>query len=390
MTNKEDRDIWNEENDLNYEKGEGINLTDGIILIIIFFILFGVGFGLLIMRARHLKIPNRPNQLDAIVVGSAAFMAVSVLAFVYNGVLKMYRTQNSKMDKLAEFVDKWNEEEKEENGEWVWIENEDGTGSYYWVRKGDKPIDEPIKQPVHNPCEPNPCLNNGTCEVDGDTFKCICDDNNYGEKCSETNEMCEPNGEGTTTCGLKGNCVIQPNNEFMCECKDTWDETKFEWISDGNNYCNILKDKTNNENVIGTEKCENKLFINECNIQNTPNIVNACVTEDLCPAPDGFECEIYNTAHYTSLDIKDAADWKDKCPLYYKHENYCKEIDDSIIGTKYNNYYDSNSCKLFRKECEYATTNEECNSINTYDGTTNRCVWDGNKNQCNFNNNITV
>ena len=246
MTNKEERDIWNEENDLNYEKGEGINLTDGIILIIIFFILFGLGMGLLIMRARHLKIPNRPNQLDAIVVGSAAFMAVCVLGFVYDGVLKMYRTQNSKMDKLAEFVDKWNEEEKEENGEWVWIENEDGTGSYYWVRKGDNPTIQPTK----NSCEPNPCLNDGKCELHEDTFKCICDDNNYGDTCNETNVKCGPTGEGTNRCGLKGNCVIKPNNDFMCKCKDTWDKNEFEWSG---NDCNILKD-TNGKIVKGNNK----------------------------------------------------------------------------------------------------------------------------------------
>ena len=52
--------------------------------------------------------------------------------------------------------------------------------------------------------------------------------------------------------------VIEPNNEFMCKCKDTWDPDNFEWISDGNNYCNILKDKTKNVDVKGNNKCNNK------------------------------------------------------------------------------------------------------------------------------------
>lgn len=385
MTNKEDRDIWNEENDLNYEKGEGINLTDGIILIIIFFILFGLGMGLLIMRARHLKIPNRPNQLDAIVVGSAAFMAVCVLGFVYDGILKMYGTQNSKMDKLAEFVDKWNEEEKEENGEWVWIENEDGTGSYYWVRKGDKPTDNPTIDPINNPCEPNPCLNGGECEVNGDTFKCICDDNNYGDTCNETNEKCEPNGEGTTTCGLKGNCVIQPNNEFMCKCEDTWDKTNFEWIGDD---CNTLKDK-NGIIVEGNKRCHNILFTERCPLTDGENSENTCVpeateaTESLCPSKNIFDCQIYTDTYTNSLNINSEKEWKTNCPLHYRHKDYCKEIDTSKRGTNYNNYYNSNSCQLFRKECEYAHTQEECNKITTYNNK-ERCIWNGT--QCIFDN----
>lgn len=385
MTNKEDRDIWNEENDLNYEKGDGINLTDGIILIIIFFILFGLGMGLLIMRARHLKIPNRPNQLDAIVVGSAAFMAVCVLGFVYDGVLKMYRTQNSKMDKLAEFVDKWNEEDKEENGEWVWIENEDGTGSYYWVRKGDKPTDNPIIQPINNPCEPNPCLNGGECQLHEDTFKCICDDNNYGNTCNETNKSCEPNDNGTTKCGLKGKCVIKPNNQFMCECKDTWNNTNFKWIGPD---CNILKDKLKKQIVEGNNKCDEKLFTEHCSVTSE---VDACVPEaetKLCPETGGLDCTVYNDTKIDNLEIQDGNDWKTKCPLYYKHKDYCKDIETTLRGDNYINYYNSNSCQLFRKECEYAITKEECNNIKTYDNNnTQRCIWNGT--QCNFNNSIT-
>ena len=383
MTNEEDRDIWNEENDLNYEKGEGINLTDGIILIIIFFILFGIGMGLLIMRARHLKISNRPNQLDAIVVGSAAFMAVCVLAFVYNGILKMYRTQNSKMDKLAEFVDKWNEEEKEENGEWVWIENEDGTGSYYWTRKGDTPIDDSTIDPVINPCEPDPCLNRGKCQLDKGNFKCICDNNYYGNTCSEKNEHCGPNGAGTNACGLKGVCEVTPDNEFMCDCEDTWDPIEFEWSGD---KCNILKNKTNDENVIGNANCDNKLFTKLCNITSSDK---ACVpddtTLDLCES-DGLECNIYNIPYNNTLNIKNGVEWKEKCPLNYKHKDYCKEIEPSLMGTKYDDYYNSNSCKLFRKECEYAITQGECLGIKTYDNITNRCIWDETETKCNFNN----
>jgi Notch-like protein len=383
MTKNNEDNIWDKDNDLDYEKGEGLTFSDIFGLIVVFILLWGAGMGVLFLRARHLKIEGRPNQLDAIVVASSAFMVVFILGFIYNGVKIMYGTQNSKMDKLAEFIDKWNEDEKNQ-GEWIWIENEDGTKSYYW-KKANETDKKIIKEPINNnPCDPNPCLNDGECKIKNKTFECICNDETYGNTCENINNNCNINSEETSKCGIRGVCVNKPDNEFMCECKDTWDNTQFKWHSENNGYCNVLK--KGNKIIENNKNCEDKLFTQKCTIIDTNNNTKeACIPDNIdCPDVNGLECDIIENFN----DMANFKEWKENCPLYFKNKNYCKQIQAEDQSTYFDNYYNSNSCKLFREECKYATTEKQCNDIKTYNNNTNRCLWDNEKNICEFNNNI--
>ncbi|CAL1264254.1 unnamed protein product [Larinioides sclopetarius] len=63
-------------------------------------------------------------------------------------------------------------------------------------------------------CEPDPCKNDGTCEKDGDGFKCLCKGNWIGRRCEENN--CEPN-----PCRNDGTCE-KDADVFKCTCYGNW------------------------------------------------------------------------------------------------------------------------------------------------------------------------
>ncbi|GFY13374.1 cadherin-related tumor suppressor [Trichonephila clavipes] len=64
---------------------------------------------------------------------------------------------------------------------------------------------------VLRPCNPNPCQNDGECEVDGDNFKCMCKSPFIGETCEEG--PCNPN-----PCQNDGKCEVD-EDRFKCICK---------------------------------------------------------------------------------------------------------------------------------------------------------------------------
>ncbi|XP_049320566.1 hyaluronan-binding protein 2 isoform X3 [Astyanax mexicanus] len=67
-------------------------------------------------------------------------------------------------------------------------------------------------------CDPNPCLNNGTCETGTDGhYKCTCPRPFIGKKCQDVENVCK-----NVNCG-KGECVRIPTEPFYeCKCRSPY------------------------------------------------------------------------------------------------------------------------------------------------------------------------
>ncbi|XP_065901690.1 adhesion G protein-coupled receptor E2-like [Dysidea avara] len=63
-------------------------------------------------------------------------------------------------------------------------------------------------------CDPNPCMNNGTCQDGVNSFTCNCVDGFTGENCTTNIDDCDPN-----PCMNNGTC-IDGVNSFTCNCVD--------------------------------------------------------------------------------------------------------------------------------------------------------------------------
>ncbi|XP_062588681.1 fibropellin-1-like, partial [Saccostrea cucullata] len=67
-----------------------------------------------------------------------------------------------------------------------------------------------------NPCDPNPCLNSGSCTVVGSTFDCTCSTGWTGTTCDTPVLSCQPNPcQNGGTCSIIGNSV-------SCDCPPGW------------------------------------------------------------------------------------------------------------------------------------------------------------------------
>lgn len=67
-----------------------------------------------------------------------------------------------------------------------------------------------------NPCDPNPCLNSGTCTVIGSTYDCACTASWTGSICDVLVQSCQPNPcQNGGTCSIIGNSV-------SCDCPPNW------------------------------------------------------------------------------------------------------------------------------------------------------------------------
>ena len=74
----------------------------------------------------------------------------------------------------------------------------------------------------HSPCSPNPCLNDGECDVFLFFFyKCTCKEFYSGTRC-ETPPPCD---RGNNPCYNGGTCVNTGTNSYQCECKEPWAAT---------------------------------------------------------------------------------------------------------------------------------------------------------------------
>jgi len=67
---------------------------------------------------------------------------------------------------------------------------------------------------IINNCDPNPCLNEGTCTDDINSFECECKEGFSGDTCGINDANCDPN-----PCQNGGTC-INSIDSFECICLD--------------------------------------------------------------------------------------------------------------------------------------------------------------------------
>merc|ERR1711962_1906774 len=67
---------------------------------------------------------------------------------------------------------------------------------------------------TYDPCNPNPCQNNGTCSAVDGNYKCECTAGFTGEKC-DMNDPCKLN-----PCRNGGTCTAKDAGTYTCECMD--------------------------------------------------------------------------------------------------------------------------------------------------------------------------
>ena len=132
---------------------------------------------------------------------------------------------------------------------------------------------------VTNWCETNPCKN-GYCDLDGDSYNCICDDDYQGKNCDIEILDCRRVDLDEYQCGPHGNCVVTDEDIATCECDTGFVGDKCDIDEDecntGNHKCDSLHGRCNN--VYGDYECKcdagfmvTKKYdcedINECDIE---------------------------------------------------------------------------------------------------------------------------
>ena len=76
--------------------------------------------------------------------------------------------------------------------------------------------DTELLEDLPTPCDPNPCQNSGTCDVENDNAVCACTDGFSGDRCETPDENpCEPNPCQNGTCQNYGTAPI-------CHCDFGW------------------------------------------------------------------------------------------------------------------------------------------------------------------------
>ena len=101
-------------------------------------------------------------------------------------------------------------------------------------------------------CDPNPCMNNGTCTNGVISFTCNCRDGFTGENCTTNIDDCDPNpcmNNGTCTDGV---------NSFTCNCVDGFT---------GEN-CTTNIDDCDPNPCMNNGTCTNRIHFFTCNCMN--------------------------------------------------------------------------------------------------------------------------
>ncbi|XP_056285103.1 hyaluronan-binding protein 2 [Pseudoliparis swirei] len=110
--------------------------------------------------------------------------------------------------------------------DWPGFTETDDTGDfeYYYDYTTDSPAEDYDStfndwlyelMDIADHCDPNPCLNSGSCgHTANGSFRCVCPEPYTGKKCQTVKDLCK-----SVNCG-RGTCVVTPTAPFSeCKCK---------------------------------------------------------------------------------------------------------------------------------------------------------------------------
>ncbi|XP_036402545.1 hyaluronan-binding protein 2-like [Megalops cyprinoides] len=81
-------------------------------------------------------------------------------------------------------------------------------------------------QETKKTCDPNPCLNNGVCEIKKDKFECDCPKPFKGKRCQKAHKVCK-----RAKCG-RGECVLTSKPPYYeCKCKEPFQPPHCQTVS---------------------------------------------------------------------------------------------------------------------------------------------------------------
>ncbi|KAF8778550.1 Fibropellin-1 like protein [Argiope bruennichi] len=137
---------------------------------------------------------------------------------------------------------------------------------------------------LEDPCSSSPCLNNGSCSVNGNSFKCYCLNPFFGDRCE--NDPCS-----TSPCLNNGSCSVN-GNSFKCSCLNPFFGDRCE-----NDPCSSSPCLNNGScSVNGNSfkcSCLNPFFGDRC--ENDPCSSSPCLNNGSCSVNgNSFKCSCLN------------------------------------------------------------------------------------------------
>ncbi|XP_065901795.1 adhesion G protein-coupled receptor L4-like [Dysidea avara] len=135
-------------------------------------------------------------------------------------------------------------------------------------------------------CDPNPCLNNGTCADGFNSFTCNCVDGFTGENCSTNIDDCDPN-----PCMNNGTCKDEFNS-FTCNCMGGFTGDTCE-----NKFFGCFMEQDSTWNMTWPETLPGVKANQTCQGNGTAH--RQCLKNDLWGEPDLSEC---HTPEITKLE----------------------------------------------------------------------------------------
>ncbi|VDI17185.1 Hypothetical predicted protein, partial [Mytilus galloprovincialis] len=130
------------------------------------------------------------------------------------------------------------------------------------------------------PCTSSPCLNNGECKVQNDTYQCECPVGFNGTECQETPCSREP-------CFYNGTCT-EHSNLPLCTCTDGYNGSRCEVTPCHSSPCSNGGECTPTESSFVCS-CPTGYFGSQC--QGTPCHNSPCLNRGTCkPSGSSFVC----------------------------------------------------------------------------------------------------
>jgi 6-phosphogluconolactonase (cycloisomerase 2 family) len=146
---------------------------------------------------------------------------------------------------------------------------------------------------VIDDCDPNPCLNGGTCADGVNSYSCNCAEGYWGENCKEVEDICHG-----VACGERGSCV-----DGECVCKDGFTGETCETLPD---TCYGINCGTHGFCVDGECVCNDGYWGESCTDKTAFRFLSkviACTTAgcEITISPDGRH--LYATAGHFSYSV---------------------------------------------------------------------------------------